>query len=80
MALSGFASGALVAAPLAAVLTWLAVTWQQHVDVRIERDAAVVRADRAAFNAGFDAEWAAMSGEPRAACDPASLAELERLC
>jgi hypothetical protein len=79
MALSGFASGALVAAPMAAVLTWLAVTWQQHVDVRVERDNAVVRADRAAFNAGFASDWAAANGQPRAACDPEAAAELARL-
>lgn len=79
MALSGFASGALVAAPMAAVLTWLSVTWQQHVDVRVERDTAVVRADRAAFNAGFDRDWAAANGQPRAACDPEATAELARL-
>ncbi len=44
------ASGALVASPIAAVLTWLAVTYQQHVDVRGERDTVAVRADRAAFD------------------------------
>ena len=79
MALSGFASGALVAAPVAAVLTWLAVSWQQHVDVRVERDTAVVRADRAAFNAGFDRDWSAATGQPRAACDAETTAELTRL-
>jgi hypothetical protein len=79
MALSGFASGALVAAPVAAVLTWLAVTWQQHVDVRVERDTAVVRADRAAFNAGFDRDWATASGQARTACDPEAAAEIARL-
>ncbi len=79
MALSGFASGALVAAPVAAVLTWLAVSWQQHVDVRVERDTAVVRADRAAFNAGFDRDWSAAMGQARPACDPESSAELARL-
>lgn len=79
MALSGFASGALVATPIAAVLTWLAVTWQQHVDVRVERDTAVVRADRAEFNAGFDREWSEATGRPQAACDPAAAAELARL-
>lgn len=79
MALSGFASGALVAAPVAAVLTWLAVTWQQHVDVRVERDTAVVRADRAAFNAGFDRDWSAATGQARPACDPDAAAELTRL-
>lgn len=79
MALSGFASGALVAAPVAAVLTWLAVSWQQHVDVRVERDTAVVRADRAAFNAGFDRDWSTATGQPRAACDAETTAELTRL-
>lgn len=79
MGLSGFASGALVAAPVAAVLTWLAVSWQQHVDVRVERDTAVVRADRAAFNAGFDRDWSAATGRPRAACDAETTAELTRL-
>ena len=79
MALSGFASGALVAAPMAAVLTWLAVSWQSHVDVRVERDTAVVRADRAAFNAGFDRDWSAASGQPRAACDSNAAAEIARL-
>lgn len=79
MALSGFASGALVAAPMAAVVTWLAVTWQQHVDIRVERDTAVVRADRAAFNASFDRDWAAANGQSKAACDPEATAELTRL-
>ena len=79
MALSGFASGALVAAPIAAVLTWLAVSWQQHVDVRVERDTAVVRADRAAFDAGFASDWAKASRQPRPACDPATATELARL-
>lgn len=89
MALSGFASGALVAAPMAAVLTWLTVTWQQHVDVRVERDTAVVRADRAAFNAGFNRDWQAMAGrrpeakpEPASGatgCDPNVASELARL-
>lgn len=89
MALSGFASGALVAAPMAAVLTWLTVTWQQHVDVRVERDTAVVRADRAAFDAAFKRDWQAMSGrrteweaEPASGstgCDPKAAAELARL-
>jgi len=44
VALSSFASGALLATTMAAVLTWLAVSWQQHVDVRVERPTAVVRA------------------------------------
>ena len=79
MGLSGFASGALVAAPMAAVLTWLAVSWQQHVDVRVERDTAVVRADRAAFTAGFDRDWSAASGRPRIVCDPDAAAEIARL-
>lgn len=89
MALSGFASGALVAAPMAAVLTWLTVTWQQHVDIRVERDTAVVRADRAAFDAGFNLDWQAMAGrrlEPTSklasgatGCDPSAAAELARL-
>lgn len=89
MALSGFASGALVAAPMAAMLTWLTVTWQQHVDVRVERDTAVVRADRAAFDAGFNRDWQAMAGqrtegeaEPASGstgCDPNAAAELARL-
>lgn len=79
MALSGFASGALVAAPMAAVLTWLAVTWQQHVDVRVERDTAVMRADRAAFNAGFNRDWAAARVQPGTACDPEAAVELARL-
>lgn len=79
MALSGFASGALVAAPMAAVLTWLTVSWQQHVDIRVERDTATIRADRAAFNAGFDRDWSAASGRPRIACDPDAAAEIARL-
>jgi hypothetical protein len=79
MALSGFASGALVATPVAAVLTWLAVSWQQHVDIRVERDTAVIRADRAAFTAGFDRDWSAASGRPRIVCDPAAAAEIARL-
>ncbi|GEM_PF-3455254 len=89
MALSGFASGALVAAPMAAVLTWLTVTWQQHVDVRVERDTAVVRADKAAFDARFNRDWQAMAGrrpeaEPEPAsgstgCDPNAASELARL-
>jgi hypothetical protein len=64
---------------MAAVLTWLTVTWQQHVDVRVERDTAVVRADRAAFNAGFASDWATANGQPRSACDPDTAAELGRL-
>lgn len=79
MALSGFASGALVAAPVAAVLTWLAVSWQQHVDVRVERDTAVARADRAAFDGSFERDWSAASGQTRAACDPEATAEMSRL-
>jgi len=79
MALSGFASGALVASPIAAVLTWLAVTYQQHVDVRVERDTVAVRADRAAFDQTFERDWNAMSGEQREACDSESAAELARL-
>lgn len=85
MALSGFASGALVAAPLTAVLTWLTVTWQQHVDVRVERDTAVVRADRAAFDGRFDRDWQAMAGQRPGAppgstgCDPNAASELARL-
>ena len=89
MALSGFASGALVAAPMAAVLTWLTVTWQQHIDVRVERDTAVVRADKAAFDAELDRDWQAMAGqrpegrrEPASGstgCDPNAASELTRL-
>jgi hypothetical protein len=79
LGLNSFASGALVAAPMAAVLTWLTVTWQQHVDLRVERDTAVVRADRAAFNAGFASDWAAANGRPPSACDPDAAAELGRL-
>lgn len=79
MALSGFASGALVSAPVVATLTWLAVTWQQHVDVRVERDTVVARADRAAFNAGFDRDWSAATGKRDAACDPQAVVELVRL-
>ena len=79
MALSGFASGALVASPIAAVLTWLAVTYQQHVDVRVERDTVAVRADRAAFNQDFERDWNAMSGSERIACDPENATELIRL-
>ena len=79
MALGGFASGALVTAPVVAVLTWLTVTWQQHVDVRVERDTVAARADRAAFNAGFNRDWANATGKPRASCDPGEVAELVRL-
>ena len=79
MALSHFAGGALVAAPIAGVLTWLAVTWQQHVDVRVERDTAVVRADRAEFNQDFKREWSAMTGDPIPACDTDTFRELARL-
>jgi len=79
MALNSFATGAFVAAPIAAVLTWLAVSWQQHVDVRLERDTVAVRADRAAFDAGFNRDWDAATGKPRASCDPAATAELARL-
>lgn len=80
MALNSFASGALVAAPIAGVLTWLAVTWQQHVDVRVERDTAVMRADRATFNQGFDSDWSAMTGQPASPCDaaPVELAALRK--
>ncbi len=79
MALSGFASGALVTAPVVAVLTWLAVTWQQHVDVRVERDTVAARADRAAFNARFEHDWSAATGYSNPACDPQAAAELTRL-
>ena len=79
MALSGFASGALVASPIAAVLTWFAVMYQQHVDVRVERDTVAVRADRAAFNQDFERDWNAMLGSGRETCDPESTAELARL-
>ena len=79
MALSGFASGALVTAPLVATLTWLAVTWQQHVDVRVERDTVAAHADRAAFNSRFERDWSTASGQPNAACDPQAAAELVRL-
>ena len=79
MALGGFATGALVTAPVVATLTWLAVTWQQHVDVRVERDTVVARADRSAFNAKFENDWSAASGQPKAACDPQAAAELARL-
>ncbi|MGK6325436.1 hypothetical protein ACMGDM_20395 [Sphingomonas sp. DT-51] len=64
---------------MAAVLTWLAVSWQQHVDVRVERDTAVVRADRAAFDAGFASAWSTATGQPHAACDAETTAELMRL-
>jgi hypothetical protein len=79
MALNSFTTGAFVAAPIAAALTWLAVTWQQHVDVRVERDTVAVRADRAAFDAGFNRDWDAATGKPRPVCDPAATAELARL-
>lgn len=85
MGLNSFASGALVAAPATALLTWLTVTWQQHVDVRVERDTAVVRADRAAFDARFNHDWQAMAGQRpgtppgSASCDPAAASELARL-
>lgn len=79
MALSGFASGALVAAPMAALLTWLAVTWQQHVDVRVERDTVAARADRSAFNAKFEQDWSNASGHPANGCDRDASAELARL-
>ena len=79
MALGGFATGALVTAPVVATLTWLAVTWQQHVDVRVERDTVAARADRASFDARFNGEWAAATGRPRVDCDPAAAAELIRL-
>lgn len=79
MALGGFATGALVTAPVVAVLTWLAVTWQQHVDVRVERDTVVARADRAVFNSKFDDEWARLSGNPKSACDGAAVDEITKL-
>lgn len=79
MALTGFATGALVTAPVVAALTWLAVTWQQHVDVRVERDTVAARVDRAAFTSQFDHDWAAATGQPVAACDPAAAAELVQL-
>lgn len=79
MALKGFTAGALAAAPVVATLTWLAVTWQQHVDVRVERDTIAGRVDRAAFNAKFDEEWAAMSGRPKSECDPAAVSEIAAL-
>ena len=79
MALGGFATGALVTAPVVATLTWLAVTWQQHVDIRVERDTVAARADRAAFNASFDQEWSKASGRPAANCDSAATAEITRL-
>ncbi len=79
MALKGFAAGALVTAPVVATLTWLAVTWQQHVDLRVERDTIAARADRATFNAKFDEEWAAMSGRPKSECDPAAVTEIAAL-
>ncbi len=79
MALTGFASGALVTAPLVATLTWLAVTWQQHVDVRVERDTVAAHADRAAFSSKFDRDWSAANGLPDRGCDPQAAAELKRL-
>lgn len=79
MAIKGFAAGALVTAPVVATLTWLAVTWQQHVDLRVERDTIAARVDRASFNAKFDQEWAAMNGKPRTECDPAAVDEISRL-
>lgn len=79
MALKGFAAGALVTAPVVATLTWLAVTWQQHVDVRVERDTVAARVDRAAFNAKFDEEWASMNGRPKSECDPAAVTEISKL-
>ena len=79
MALGGFASGALVAAPVAAVLTWLAVSWEQHVDLRVERDTVAARADRAAFNTGFASDWSRATGQPQAGCDAQGLAEAARL-
>ncbi len=62
MALNGFASGAVVAAPLAAVLTWLAVTWQQHVDLRVGRD--TVQVGTAGTTAGADVSGSG-SARPR---------------
>lgn len=79
MALKGFAAGAFVTAPVVATLTWLAVTWQQHVDIRVERDTIAARADRASFNAKFDEEWSAMSGRPKSECDPAAAKEIASL-
>ena len=79
MALGGFATGALVTAPVVATLTWLAVTWQQHVDIRVERDTVTAQAERASFNAKFDQEWARSSGHPATQCDPAATAEIARL-
>jgi hypothetical protein len=79
MALNGFATGALVTAPVVALLTWLTVTWQQHVDVRVERDTVVARADRAEFNAKFDEEWARLSGKPKSDCAKAAVDEVARL-
>ena len=79
MALAGFATGALVTAPVVAVLTWLAVTWEQHVDVRVERDTVAARADRAAFAARFDSDWSTATGQTTAVCDPQAMGELTRL-
>lgn len=79
MALGGFATGALVTAPVVAVLTWLTVTWQQHVDVRVERDTVAAHAERATFNAKFEDEWARLSGKPLTQCDEAALGEVARL-
>ena len=79
MALGGFATGALVTAPVVAVLTWLTVTWQQHVDVRVERDTVAAHAERATFNAKFEDEWARLSGKPRTECDTAAMSEVARL-
>ena len=79
MALGGFATGALVTAPVVATLTWLAVTWQQHVDVRVERDTIAARADRAAFAQRFDQDWSAANGRAATICDPDTTAELARL-
>ena len=79
MALGGFATGALVTAPVVAVLTWLAVTWQQHVDVRVERDTVVARVERAGFNGKFEQDWSNASGRPATGCDKEATAELARL-
>jgi hypothetical protein len=79
MALGGFATGALVTAPVVAVLTWLTVTWQQHVDVRVERDTVVAHAERATFNAKFDDEWARLSGRPSTECNAVAVGEVARL-
>lgn len=85
MGLNNFATGALLAAPLTGVLTWLTVSWQQHVDVRVERDTAVVRADRAAFDERFERDWRMMTAQRRpgsfqdVGCDPGAASELVRL-